>query len=61
MQVCTVRFSKGDDEMAACGQLGNPGLSDKKAPILKPPTRLRAVFEAEAEGQETGAAEAVAQ
>ena len=22
--VCTVRMSRGDDQMAACGQLGNP-------------------------------------
>jgi hypothetical protein len=24
-RVATVRVSKGDDEMAACGQLGDPG------------------------------------
>jgi hypothetical protein len=33
--------------MAACGQLGNQELSDKKAPILQPPPRLRAVFSGE--------------
>lgn len=40
----TVRKSKGDDEMAACGQLGNQELSQRPAPMLKPPERLRAAF-----------------
>lgn len=40
-KVCTVRMSKGDDEMAACGQLGDPGLTSRQAPMLKPPKRLR--------------------
>ena len=36
-RVCTIRDSRGDDEMAACGQLGNPQLSARAAPILPPP------------------------
>lgn len=32
--VATVRCSRGDDQMAACGQLGNPELSPKKPPML---------------------------
>lgn len=40
----TLRKSKGDDEMAACGQLGNKELAERPAPILKPPERLRAAF-----------------
>ena len=32
--VTTVRSSRGDDQMAACGQLGNPELSPKKPPLL---------------------------
>jgi hypothetical protein len=41
--VCTLRVSKGDDEMAACGQLGGAsmGLASRPAPILTPPARLR--------------------
>jgi 23S rRNA (adenine2503-C2)-methyltransferase len=40
-RVCTIRDSRGDDEMAACGQLGNPLASAKSAPILEPPERFR--------------------
>ena len=41
-RVCTVRESRGDDEMAACGQLGDVGAgSVKLAPVLEPPPRLR--------------------
>lgn len=40
-RVCTIRDSRGDDEMAACGQLGNPVASAKSAPILQPPARFR--------------------
>jgi hypothetical protein len=42
-KVCTLRISKGDDEMAACGQLGGAsmGLASRPAPILQPPERLR--------------------
>jgi 23S rRNA (adenine2503-C2)-methyltransferase len=43
-KVCTIRLSKGDDEMAACGQLGDPGLAPRPAPILKPPQRLQAAI-----------------
>lgn len=43
-KVCTLRVSKGDDSAAACGQLGNPELSPRPAPLLKPPARLRAVL-----------------
>ncbi|KAF8055722.1 rlmN [Scenedesmus sp. PABB004] len=40
-KVCTVRASKGDDEMAACGQLGNKEAAVRPAPLLMPPARLR--------------------
>ena len=40
-RVCTLRDSRGDDEMAACGQLGDPGTTAKPAPILEPPSRLK--------------------
>ncbi|XP_068637696.1 uncharacterized protein [Aristolochia californica] len=36
--VVFLRFSKGDDQMAACGQLGMPG--DIQAPLLRPPPRF---------------------
>ncbi|KAE8736354.1 hypothetical protein F3Y22_tig00000002pilonHSYRG00098 [Hibiscus syriacus] len=38
---CTVfmRFSRGDDQMAACGQLGNPG--SIQAPLLRVPEQFR--------------------
>ena len=40
-RVCTVRESRGDDEMAACGQLGDVGPgSTKLAPLLQPPLHL---------------------
>lgn len=42
--MCTVRDSRGDDEMAACGQLGNLDQLARQAPILKPPARLRDVL-----------------
>eukprot|EP00775_Hariotina_reticulata_P001248 gene1248-1588_t len=35
-RICTIRDSRGDDEMAACGQLGNPAMSSKAAPMLEP-------------------------
>ncbi|MBA0656392.1 hypothetical protein Goklo_008751 [Gossypium klotzschianum] len=34
-----MRFSRGDDQMAACGQLGKPGLS--QAPLLRVPEQFR--------------------
>eukprot|EP00877_Chromochloris_zofingiensis_P015210 jgi/Chrzof1/9943/Cz04g21170.t1 len=43
-RVCTIRDSRGDDEMAACGQLGYPQLSSKSAPILEPPERFKHVL-----------------
>lgn len=43
--VATVRESRGDDEMAACGQLGSPGEASSERrpapPILPPPESLR--------------------
>ncbi|GLC36656.1 hypothetical protein PLESTM_000486100 [Pleodorina starrii] len=39
--VCTIRDSRGDDEMAACGQLGNVGLTFRPSPILEAPERFR--------------------
>ncbi|EFN56750.1 hypothetical protein CHLNCDRAFT_22096, partial [Chlorella variabilis] len=39
--VATVRDSRGDDQMAACGQLGSPELgSSRPPPLLAPPERL---------------------
>lgn len=43
-KLCTIRDSRGDDEMAACGQLGAPEQSPRPAPMLKPPPRFRAQF-----------------
>lgn len=42
---CTVfmRPSRGDDQMAACGQLGNPG--EFQAPLLKVPPKFQALLE----------------
>jgi 23S rRNA (adenine2503-C2)-methyltransferase len=39
--VCMIRDSRDGDEMAACGQLGNPLASAKSAPILEPSERFR--------------------
>ncbi|KXZ47632.1 hypothetical protein GPECTOR_34g791 [Gonium pectorale] len=39
--VCTIRDSRGDDEMAACGQLGNVGLAFRPSPLLEPPEKFR--------------------
>jgi len=39
-KVCTVRASKGDDTMAACGQLGDVKRSVRPAPKLQPPDWL---------------------
>lgn len=41
---CTVRWSKGPDEMAACGQLGDVGQAKKPAPLLRPPEWLQAAI-----------------
>ncbi|GAX77170.1 hypothetical protein CEUSTIGMA_g4615.t1 [Chlamydomonas eustigma] len=40
-KVCTVRVSKGDDTMSACGQLGDLGSSPRLAPLLQPPEKFR--------------------
>mmetsp|Transcript_18048 Transcript_18048/g.45696 ORF Transcript_18048/g.45696 Transcript_18048/m.45696 type:complete len:488 (+) Transcript_18048:91-1554(+) len=48
-RVCTVRDSRGDDEMAACGQLGDPGQrgdGKPRPPILTPPPAFQAKLEA---------------
>lgn len=37
-KICTVRASKGDDEMAACGQLGNIQLAPRPVPVVYPGT-----------------------
>ncbi|XP_071709299.1 uncharacterized protein [Rutidosis leptorrhynchoides] len=39
-----MRPSRGDDQMAACGQLGNPGV-DFQAPLLKVPPRFQTSVE----------------
>ncbi len=39
-RVCTIRDSRGDDEMAACGQLGGE-VGPRSPPILEPPERFR--------------------
>lgn len=41
--VVFMRPSRGDDQMAACGQLGNPG--DLQAPLLKVPPKFQASLE----------------
>ncbi|KAH7510743.1 hypothetical protein FEM48_ZijujUnG0054600 [Ziziphus jujuba var. spinosa] len=45
---CTVflRLSRGDDQMAACGQLGNPGTI--QAPLLRVPEQFQRVMEVSA-------------
>ncbi len=40
-RVCTVRVSKGDDEMAACGQLGDVSLAKRPVPVSPPPPAIR--------------------
>lgn len=41
--VAFLRLSRGDDQMAACGQLGKPGAL--KAPVLRVPEKFRTVME----------------
>ncbi|GKD62915.1 dual-specificity RNA methyltransferase RlmN [Tanacetum coccineum] len=41
--VVLIRPSRGDDQMAACGQLGNPG--EFQAPLFKVPPRFQASLE----------------
>ncbi|MEW5297772.1 MAG: hypothetical protein WDW36_000956 [Sanguina aurantia] len=44
-RVCTIRDSRGDDEMAACGQLGDVGVTVTRfAPLLQPPARFLSVL-----------------
>ncbi|KAG9140488.1 hypothetical protein Leryth_016206 [Lithospermum erythrorhizon] len=42
--VVLLRPSRGDDQMAACGQLGNPG--EIQAPMLRVPAQFQSVLEA---------------
>lgn len=42
--VVLLRPSRGDDQMAACGQLGNPG--EIQAPLLRVPAQFQAALEA---------------
>ncbi|XP_073132014.1 uncharacterized protein [Henckelia pumila] len=42
--VVFLRMSRGDDRMAACGQLGKPG--EIQAPLLKVPAKFQAALEA---------------
>ncbi|XP_070023594.1 uncharacterized protein [Nicotiana sylvestris] len=44
--VVLLRLSRGDDQMAACGQLGKPG--EIQAPLLRVPSQFQAVLEAAA-------------
>jgi 23S rRNA (adenine2503-C2)-methyltransferase len=45
-RVCTVRDSRGDEEMAACGQLGAPDVTLPRAPPkLQPPVHLQAAVQ----------------
>lgn len=39
-----LRWSRGDDQMAACGQLGKPG--EIQAPLLRVPAQFQAALEA---------------
>ena len=43
-RVCTVRESRGDDEMAACGQLGVD--RERLAPTLRVPPQFEAALSA---------------
>lgn len=43
--VVLLRFSKGDDQMAACGQLGEP--AEQQVPLLRVPPQFRAAMERE--------------
>lgn len=41
--VVFLRLSRGDDQMAACGQLGKPGAL--QAPVLRVPEKFRTAME----------------
>ena len=47
-RVCTLRVSKGDDENAACGMLGDTGLSQqagkRPVPVAAPPPALKDIL-----------------
>lgn len=45
-RICTIRDSRGDDEMAACGQLGSGVVAGRVAapPLLEPPEHMRSVL-----------------
>ena len=40
-RVCTIRQSRGDDTLAACGQLGGVGDTQRRAPLLSVPAAFR--------------------
>ena len=40
-RVCTLRDSRGDDGMAACGQLGDASNVVRKAPTMRAPSQLQ--------------------
>ncbi|KAL4437757.1 hypothetical protein ABPG77_005669, partial [Micractinium sp. CCAP 211/92] len=40
------RDSRGEDQMAACGQLGSPESSTRRPPLLAPPERLQGALAA---------------
>lgn len=42
--VVFLRLSRGDDQMAACGQLGKPG--EIQAPLLRVPAKFQGALEA---------------
>ena len=46
--VATLRDSRGDDEMAACGQLGNTDDLNRLAPLLRVPEQFREALAAAA-------------
>lgn len=51
-RVCTIRASRGDDQMAACGQLGDPvGPDVKGAPLLPVPERFQSALLGAGAGQ----------
>jgi 23S rRNA (adenine2503-C2)-methyltransferase len=44
-RVCTIRNSRGDDENAACGQLGDVAQAPRPVPLSPPPPRFAALME----------------
>ena len=55
-RVCTIRNSRGDDEMAACGQLGVPEIVLRPQPILQPPPRFAQLLQQQQQGEVAGPA-----